>query len=77
MVQGPINHYGSEIRTWVWLAIMLGIILFKGFFAFFVVSDRGQPTWDYRAVKDVPAQSAYSKYQLLPNQQHVRGQQGE
>jgi len=77
MVQAPINHFESQIRTWVWLAVMLGIILFKGFFAFFVVSDMGQPTWDYRAVKDVPAQSAYAKYQLLPNQQHVRGQQGE
>jgi hypothetical protein len=56
---------------------MLSIILFKGFFAFLVVSDMGQPTWDYRPVKDVPAQSAYATYQLLPNPQHVRGQKGE
>ena len=56
---------------------MLSIILFKGFFAFLVVSDKGQPTWDYRPVKDVPAQSAYATYQLLPNSQHVRGQKGE
>ncbi len=56
---------------------MLGIILFKGFFAFFVVSDMGQPNWSYRPVKDVPAQSAYAKYQLLPYQQHVSGAKGE
>jgi len=56
---------------------MLGIILFKGLFSFFVVSDMGQPTWAYRPVKDVPAQSAYATYQLLPHAQHVRGAQGE
>ena len=56
---------------------MLSIILFKGFFSFLVVSDMGQPTWDYRPVKDVPAQSPYAVYQLLPNSQHVRGQKGE
>jgi hypothetical protein len=72
-----VKHIESEIRTWVWLGIMLGIILFKGFFAFFVVSDRGQPTWDYRPVQDVPAQSPYAVYQLLPHQQHVRGVKGE
>jgi len=56
---------------------MLGIILFKGFLSFFVVSDMGQPTWDYRPVKDVPAQSPYAQYQLLPHPQHVRGDKGE
>jgi hypothetical protein len=72
-----VKHIESEIRTWVWLGIMLGIILFKGFFAFSVVSDRGQPTWAYRPVQDVPAQSPYAVYQLLPHQQHVRGVKGE
>jgi hypothetical protein len=67
----------SIVRTCVWIAVMLSIILFKGFFAFRVVSDMGQPTWDYRPVKDVPAQSPYAVYQLLPNSQHVRGQKGE
>jgi heme/copper-type cytochrome/quinol oxidase subunit 3 len=72
-----VKHTESGLRTWVWLAIMLGIILFKGFFAFFVVSDMGQPTWAYRPVQDVPAQSPYAMYQLLPYQQHVRGHKGE
>lgn len=64
-------------RNWAWLGVMLGIILFKGFLAFYVVSDLGQPTWDYRPVKDVPASSPYAEYPLLPNPQHIRGGGGE
>lgn len=56
---------------------MVGIILFKGLFSFFVVSDKGPPDWDYRPVKDVPAESEYATYQLLPYPQHVRGDKGE
>jgi hypothetical protein len=77
MANEQITHEGSLARTWFWLAIMLGIILTKGFFAFFFVSDMGQPTWDYRAVQDVPAQSDYAKYQALPYSQHIRGAKGE
>ena len=71
------HHHPSLLRTWLWLGVMLGIILFKGFLSFYVVSDMGQPTWDYRPVKDVPAQSPYAVYPLLPNQQHVRGAGGD
>ena len=71
------THHESLFRTWIWLGVMLGIILFKGFLAFTVVSDMGQPTWAYRPVKDVPAQSPYAVYQLLPNPQHIRGAGGE
>jgi hypothetical protein len=77
MADTQITHEESLTRTWVWLAIMMGIILFKGFFAFFVVSDLGQPTWDYRTIPDVPAQSDYARYQALPYSQHVRGARGE
>lgn len=56
---------------------MLVIIAAKGLFAYYVVGDRGQPTWDYRPVQDVPAQSAYAVYQLLPAPQHVRGAGGK
>ena len=71
------HKHESLLRTWLWLGVMLGIILFKGFLAFTVVSDMGQPTWAYRPVKDVPASSPYAVYQLLPNPQHVRGAGGE
>lgn len=72
-----IEYTESVLKTWKWLAVMLTIILFKGFLAFFVVSDMGQPAWDFRPVADVPAASAYAKYQLLPYPQHVRGTKGE
>lgn len=71
------HHHGSLLRTWLWLGVMLGIILFKGFLAFYVVADMGQPTWAYRPVMDVPASSPYAVYPLLPNPQHVRGAGGE
>jgi hypothetical protein len=71
------DTHESLARTWVWIAVMLGLILFKGLFAFTVVSDMGQPTWAYRPVQDVPAVSPYATYQLLPHPQHVRGDKGE
>ena len=61
----------------MWIAAMLGIILFKGFFSFFEVSDMGQPTWSYRPVADVPASSPYAVYPSLPYSQHIRGPKGE
>ena len=72
-----VHNHGSIFRTWFWLAVMVGIILFKGLLSFFVVSDMGQPTWSYRPVSDVPASSPYAIYQLLPHPQHVRGTKGE
>lgn len=77
MDQAQDKHIESPARTWGWIAVMLIIILAQGFFGFLVVSDLGQPSWDYRAVRDVPAQSDYAKYQLLPYSQHVRGEKGE
>ncbi len=71
------HTHESVLRTYIWIGVMLSIILFKGLLAFFVVSDMGQPTWAYRPVGDVPASSAYAKYQLLPYPQHVRGEKGE
>ncbi len=72
-----ITHGESALRTWLWIAALLGIILFKGFYSFFVVSDMGQPTWSYRPIQDVPASSPYAVYPPLPYPQHVRGTKGE
>lgn len=72
-----MTHNESLLRTWLWVAALLGIILFKGFFAFLVVSDMGQPSWSYRPIQDVPASSPYAVYPPLPYSQHVRGAQGE
>jgi hypothetical protein len=67
----------SSFATWVVIFLLLAIILVKGFYAFFVVGDQGQPTWDYRPVKDVPGESPYAIYEPLPYPQHVRGRKGE
>jgi hypothetical protein len=72
-----VKHFESTRSAWLWIAIMLAIILFKGFFAFFAVSDMGQPTWDYRPVQDVPASSPYAIYRPLPYSQHIRGPRGK
>ena len=67
----------SVLKTWVAVLLMLAVILGKGFFSFFGVGDLGQPDWDFRPVRDVPGESPYAIYQLLPNPQHVRGAEGE
>ena len=75
------EHYVEEARslkTWLVIALFVVFILGKGFFAFHVVTHRGMPSsWDYRPIPDVPAESPYATYQLLPHPQHVRGAKGE
>jgi len=56
---------------------MVGLILLKGVFTFLVVGDNGQPTWDYGTVEDIPGESPYAAYQLLPDPQHVKGSEGK
>ena len=63
--------------TWVVIVLLLAWILGKGFFSFFVVGDLGQPTWNYRPIKDVPGESPYAVYQVQPYPQHVKGTKGE
>jgi hypothetical protein len=67
----------SAIATWVIIILLLVWILGKGFFSFFVVGDLGQPTWNYRPMKDVPGESPYAVYQIQPYSQHVKGAEGE
>ncbi|MDA8139357.1 MAG: hypothetical protein M0036_11955 [Desulfobacteraceae bacterium] len=71
------EHKESLLRTWIWIAVAVAIILLKGFLSFFVVSDMGQPTWNYRPMPDVPASSPYAVYPHLPYSQHIRGAKGE
>jgi hypothetical protein len=73
----PADTNGAGPKTWAYIITLLVIILAKGFFSYYAVGDRGMPTWDYRPVKDVPGQSPYAIYQLLPHPQHVRGDKGE
>jgi hypothetical protein len=71
------QHHKRGIPGWLILLLLLIIILAKGLFSFLVVGDRGQPSWDYRPVSDVPASSPYGEYELLPHPQHVEGEKGE
>ena len=67
----------SAGKTWTLVFLLTLFVLAKGFFAFSVVGDRGQPTWDYRPVKDVPGESPYAIYDVMPFPQHIRGAAGE
>ncbi len=71
------EHKESSFVSWIIIFLLLVWILGKGFFSFFVVGDLGQPTWDYRPIKDVPAESPYAVYELVPHPQHVKGAEGE
>ena len=67
----------SSLVSWFLVLLMVLIVLIQGIYSFKVVGDRGQPDWDYRPVKDVPGQSPYAMYELLPHPQHVRGKEGK
>ena len=71
------THKESSFVSWAIIFLILAVIFAKGFFSFLVVGDLGQPTWDYRPIKDVPAESPYAVYELLPHPQHVKGAEGE
>lgn len=70
------SHESVRI-TWLVVCLLLVWILAKWFFSFTVVGDMGQPTWAYRPVRDVPGESPYAVYRLVPHPQHIRGEKGE
>ena len=70
-------HKESIRVTWLVVFLLLVWILAKWAFSFTVVGDLGQPTWSYRPVPDVPGQSPYAIYKLVPYPQHVKGAKGE
>jgi len=67
----------GTLVTWITIVLLLAWVLGKGLFSFFVVGDMGQPTWSYRPIKDVPGESPYAIYNLVPYPQHVKGAKGE
>ena len=74
------EHEASRVKTWLLVAMCVAIVAFQGWLSFFVIGDLGQPDWDYRPVKDVPGESAYTlstPYHPLPYPQHVFGKQGD
>ncbi len=67
----------TSFISWVVIILLLVWILGKGFFSFFIVGDLGQPSWNYRPIKDVPGESPYAIYKVEPYPQHVKGDKGE
>ena len=63
--------------TWIWITAIVILILAIGLFSFFIVSDKGNATWDYRPVKSLPSESPDAVYQKLPFPQHIRGKGGK
>lgn len=75
------HHNPSAVKTWSLVLLMVGWVVFKGWLAYNVVGDLGQPDWDYQPIKDVPGESSYATfappYQPLPYGQHVMFPQGQ
>jgi len=71
------QEHKRSIPGWLIIALLVLLILATGIYAYLVVGDRGQPSWDYRPVSDVPASSPDAVYDPLPYPQHVEGEKGE
>ena len=74
------DHTTSGPKTWLLVAACVAIVAFQGWLAYTVIGDLGQPDWDYRPIKDVPGESAYTltePYHPPPYPQHVDGRQGD
>ena len=74
------EHPTSWLKTGLLVAACLAIVIFQGWLAHTVIGDLGQPDWDYRPIKDVPGESAYTltaPYHPVPYPQHVLGAQGK
>jgi hypothetical protein len=67
----------ASVALWLILWLLILGILLQGHFAFKVVGDAGPKSWDFGVVKDVPGQSPYAIYELLPHSQHIQGKKGE
>jgi hypothetical protein len=74
------EHTTSKPKTALIVFACVLIVAVQGWLAFTVIGDLGMPGWDYRPVKDVPGESAYTltdPYHPLPYPQHVVARQGD
>ena len=74
------EHTTSRLKTWLLVAACVAIVASQGWLTWTIIGDLGQPDWDYRPVRDVPGESAYTltnPYHPLPFSQHVYGRQGD
>ena len=73
------EHTTSRPKTILIVMACILIVAVQGWLAFTIIGDLGQPDWDYRPVKDVPGESAYTltdPYHPVPYPQHVVAEQG-
>ena len=74
------RHSTSKPKTILIVAACVLVVAVQGWLAYTVIGDLGQPDWDYRPIKDVPGESAYTltePYHPVPYPQHVLGAHGK
>lgn len=64
------------IQGWMLVCALSIVLVLYGFFAFFVVGDKGPPDWDFGDIPSVPGESPYSTHPSSgrpegPDVQHV------
>ncbi len=72
-----LKKKNGHFKTIFIIAAMWALILGKGLLAFYVIGDIGVPPWGFGTVKDVPGESPYALYDVLPHPQHIRGAGGK
>jgi len=50
----------TGFRSWIIVVAMALLFIIWGLFIFFMVGDKGPPSWDFSVVKDIPGESPYS-----------------
>ena len=55
----------SLIKTWSIIVAIAAGFLAWGLLIYFVIGDKGPPSWDFSVVPDIPGQSTYSTYSPL------------
>jgi len=50
----------GTLRGWIIVVAMAVLFLVWGFLIFFMVGDKGSPSWDFGVIKDIPGESPYS-----------------
>lgn len=71
------NEDKSNFRGWVIIFVLAVSFACWGLFIFFTVGDKGPPSWNFGAVRDIPGESPYSTQQMgkggrdVPEPQHI------
>lgn len=48
------------LRSWIIVIAIAIVFLIWGLFIFFIIGDKGSPSWDFGVIRDVPGESPYS-----------------